>query len=312
MGQLNTLTEMREYYLSGNISKQQLEGSIFQYLLKNYEKYHIFRGSRDDWHDLLVDLYPRISRAIDTYREIGSSFDSYINAMIHWAYKEQRNKISSHQITEYTWWQARAEESMASSPEAEYAAENHDEPAVKKTFTHTAARDFSEQLLRMQEVFTARQILILFLKSYYFITEKMAAGVSESVNMKKEKLLEMVDKLHTIRKKREEEIHEIEAGIECQYYRCIVYQKRLMYTVHGSAGQTRLNRLLERARLRFEHMRKRLKGIRFDATNGQIAEILNIPKGTVDSSLYSIRKKSELLGFKWEKPLYSKINQQRS
>jgi DNA-binding CsgD family transcriptional regulator len=38
-------------------------------------------------------------------------------------------------------------------------------------------------------------------------------------------------------------------------------------------------------------MKKRLAGLRLDASNRQVAEILRIPKGTVDSALYSIKKK---------------------
>ena len=307
MEHTSVMTELRKEYLMGKCTKKELEGSIFQYLLNNYAKYHLYRGSREDWNDLLADLYPRISRAIDTYKDVGSSFDTYIHTMIHWAYKDHQNRRTSHQVTEYTWWRARAEESMAGSPETEYNTGVQEISSGMESRKPETAFYYARQEL-INGKFSAKQILILFLKSYYFINDKIVTQVSASLGIKKEKLLDMVDKLRMIRKKREDEIKEIEAGIESQYYRCIVYQKRLMYSIQGSSSHGKLNVLLERARRRFKLMRKRLKGIRFDATNCQIAEILNIPKGTVDSTLDSIKRKSKKMGFQWERPLYSKEN----
>jgi hypothetical protein len=46
---------------------------------------------------------------------------------------------------------------------------------------------------------------------------------------------------------------------------------------------------LERARKRYKAMRKRLGGIRMNASNRIVAEVLGIPKGTVDSGLFAIK-----------------------
>jgi hypothetical protein len=47
----------------------------------------------------------------------------------------------------------------------------------------------------------------------------------------------------------------------------------------------------ERARKRFYTMRKRLEGMRLSASNRMIAEVLGIPRGTVDSSLFAIKNR---------------------
>jgi DNA-binding NarL/FixJ family response regulator len=41
-------------------------------------------------------------------------------------------------------------------------------------------------------------------------------------------------------------------------------------------------------------MRKRLTGIRLDATNQQIAEVLGISKGTVASGLFALRTRIKI------------------
>ena len=304
--QRSSLTELRNSYLRGLIDKKQFEGLIFQYLQNNYERYYLFRGSLEEWEELLLNIYPRISKAIDKYEETGAAFDSYIGNMIHWAYKERKNRDTSHGVTEYSWWKAQAEELSTNTPEAVYGFSEQEEEQIYE-YNSSEEKTIEPYLNNeLKEILSDQQILILFLKSYYFITEGIISKVAETLDMDKELLWEMVEKLRVIRKKREDEIREIEAGIECQYYRCIAYQKRLVYTSEGSANEFRLTKLLERAKARFAKMRKRLRGIRFDATNRQIASVLNVPKGSIDSSLHSIRKKSKNCGFSWNRPLYSK------
>jgi hypothetical protein len=47
----------------------------------------------------------------------------------------------------------------------------------------------------------------------------------------------------------------------------------------------------ERARKRFYKMKKRLGGMRMSASNRMIADVLGIPRGTVDSSLSVIKNR---------------------
>jgi hypothetical protein len=56
-----------------------------------------------------------------------------------------------------------------------------------------------------------------------------------------------------------------------------------------------MRRCLEKSKLRIKALRKRLGAIRLDATNRQVAEILGVPKGTVDSSLYAIKSRQKNL-----------------
>jgi hypothetical protein len=138
---------------------------------------------------------------------------------------------------------------------------------------------------------TPRQILFLVLKSYYFMTEDFLHRIAETVGIGKKELQHLVDTLHEMRSKRETYIRELQERVYSQYYRCLAYEKRLSSTYEGTARHAKLTHYLDNARKRFQTMRKRLSGIRVDATNQQIATLLNIPKGTVDSALYSVREK---------------------
>ncbi len=82
-------------------------------------------------------------------------------------------------------------------------------------------------------------------------------------------------------------------NIYSQYYRCIVYEKRLEYLQENSAAYLKLKAQREKARKRLEKMRKRAASVRTEPTNNEIAEILGLSKGTVDSSLFNLKAKWE-------------------
>jgi DNA-directed RNA polymerase specialized sigma24 family protein len=275
MQRLSSLSEIHSEFILGRMNRKTLEGLIFQYLLDNFERYRMFSGDRDMWIDFISWLYSRLSRAIDYYKETGSSFDAYISTIIQWSYKEYRTREAEHYTTEFACWKARAEEMAVSSTEAEYYAEPESNPKM---------------LFPLVDI-KHKHILILILKSYYFLTDDFLNRVAITIKINKGELRKMIDKLHQVRSRREEKIQQFRNRIHSQYYRCLAFEKRLSSAQEGTAKYEKLKCCLQRARKRYSSMKKRIQGIRMDATNQQVADILNIPRGTVDSALHSIREK---------------------
>jgi hypothetical protein len=118
-----TLTELRSEYVSGRMERKTFEGLVFQYLLNNFERYRLFKGEKEKWGDYVSWLYPRLSRAIDYYKERGANFDTYISTIIQWSSKEYKIREAEHRATEYACWKARAEEMQTCSPEPDYSWE---------------------------------------------------------------------------------------------------------------------------------------------------------------------------------------------
>jgi DNA-directed RNA polymerase specialized sigma24 family protein len=264
------LSELYHQYEEGRLEKKKFEGLLFQYLVDNFERYHLFEGSRERWIDFLSWLYPRLSRAIEVYKDAGASFDAYITSIIHWSAKEYRSREADHYVTEFACWKAKAEETLVCNAEPEYP----------ETKTPT---------LPAKGIATPRQILMLLLKSYYFVSDDFLNRVAAGIGIEKESIRTMIDELRRRRTTKEKEVRELQERIQCQYYRCLSFQYRLASAFPGTAHYEKLKGCLERARKRFFAMRKRLEGIRVDATNRQIAEIMGIPKGTVDSNLHMVR-----------------------
>ena len=260
---------MYRLYKMERMSRKDLEGRIYQYLLDNYEKYRLFKGSRDKWNDFLSWLYPRISRAIELYRDQGSSLDAYINALVHGASREYRCREASHYLTEYACWRARAEEMMIQEDEPSYLDDRN---------------NFS-----IPFYMKPRQVLFLLLKSYFFASDELVEQVAGAIGMETEEISRMIEELRKRRSDQEEEILNLRNRLQCQYYRCLAYQKQMKNACSGTEYYKRLEDRFERARIRFSRMKKRLGGMRKGASNRMIAEVMGIPKGTVDSGLYAIK-----------------------
>jgi DNA-directed RNA polymerase specialized sigma24 family protein/predicted transcriptional regulator with HTH domain len=263
------LSDLYEMYTSRKLSKTNFEGKIFKHLLDNFERFRLFRGNRDTWSDFLASLYPRIVRAIDLYRDQGSSFDAYITSLIHCAAREYRCRESDRSITEYVCWKAKAEDVMVAESEPEY--------------------NESRKNVSIPTEINPRQILFLLLKSYFFVSDEFVKKVSQTIGMDPVLVQGIIDELRRRRFDKDAEIMNLRERLHCQHYRCIAYQKRLIYTQKGTDYHDRMKERYERARKRFFKMKKRLGGIRMSASNRMIAEVLGIPRGTVDSSLSAIK-----------------------
>jgi DNA-directed RNA polymerase specialized sigma24 family protein len=265
----STMDELFDRYTRKEINKKEFEGLIFRYILENYQRFHLFDWNKDKCTEYLCWLYPRLSRAIESYKNTGASFDAYISAMVHWSAREYRTRETDHRITEYACWKAKAEEMAVCDQEPEYPESRAPIPPVPNP----------------------RQVLVLLLKTYFYLSEDFLSRAAPALGIEKEKLRHLVEELRALRLRRDEEIRGLRERIHCQYYRCIAFEKRMESLSEDSARYIKTGEKLVRARARLGTMKARLASIRVEATNRQIAEVLGIPKGTVDSNLYAVKQR---------------------
>ncbi|MDR2551981.1 MAG: hypothetical protein LBD31_02285 [Treponema sp.] len=266
-----TMNDMLEDYLRGLIDRKELEGRLFMYIRDNQRRFYQNRWDPDTWQDFISWLYPRMSRAVDRYRDQGLGFDAYMHALVRLSAKEYSLRGKERRIVEKTWWNARAEEMAVCDPV---------EP------------DYSEGK-PPNKVSNPRQILILLLKSYHYLSETHLTRLAPVVGMDKDKLFHLVEKLRKIRVRREEIIGGLKERIYGQFYRCLAFEKRMLAAPPQSAHRLKMERCLETARKRLLSMRQRLSFMRTEASNKQVAEVLGIAKGTVDSSLYIVKQRNQ-------------------
>ena len=270
IGENDNVNSMLNDYKKGRIDRKELEGKLFMYIRGNPRRFCLSLFKIYTRDDFISWLYPRLSRAIDHYTEQGSSFEAYITTMVRLSAKEYSLRKKEHKIIEKTWWNAKALEMEAAEEEPEYP---DDTPIPGK-------------------VRNPRQVLMLLLKSYYYLSDDHINRLAPALGLKNDELYRMVDDLRLLRVEREEIINGLKERIHGQFYRCLAFERRLQSAAHYSAHWYKMKHSLETARKRLASMRRRLCAMRVEASNDQVAGIMGVAKGTVDSNLYAVRRKN--------------------
>jgi hypothetical protein len=266
------LDNMLKIYRYGRMDRKELEARIFFKIRENVLRFKPEKMDRESCSDFVSWLYPRIKRAVDRYEDHGSTFDSYINVLVKLSAKEYCLRKKDHRIMEQTWWDAKAEEMMVCEEE---------EP------------DYFEPKQDFSQVRNRKQVLLLLLKSYYFLSDDYISRAAPAIGMEEEELKKMVDTLRNQRLGQEERIRGLQERIYSQFYRCLAFENRMRAFPPGSSHGQAMKKRLEGAKRRLDTMKRRLATMRIDAPNWQIANLIGSKKGTVDSGLYTARRNYE-------------------
>jgi DNA-directed RNA polymerase specialized sigma24 family protein len=262
-----TLNGLFADFSAGLLEKKKLEGEIFRAIKEDVR--HLANWNREDNDEYLSWLYPRISQAIRTYRETGSSFETYIGALVRMTAKEFRSRKARTYLAESAAWMSVFPDMYTSEEPPEYGVHNEEETGPKPI--------------------NPRQLLILILKCCYYVSDDFLQRAAPRLGIQGEELDRMVNFLRKLREKREQCNAILQEKINYQFYRCIYYEKTLQSLPENSIAAQRLSGKLERGRGRLANMRERLVKKLPDPSNYQIAKLLGISKGTVDSVLYRLR-----------------------
>ena len=260
-------------FSAGLIEKRKFEGEIFKAIKADVRR--LYNWDRADNDEYLSWLYPRISQAIGAYRETGSTFESYIGSIVKMTAKEFRSKKAHTYVSESAAWMSVFPDMYTSEDPPEYicteeeAAPNPENP---------------------------RQLLILILKCCCYVSEDFIEKAAPSLGVPPEELSRMVNRLKKCREKREQNNIELQEKANYQFYRCMFFEKRLKAVPEDSITAQRIRGKLERGRERLARIRRKLAQRLPDPSNYQIAKVLGISKGTVDSVLYRLKLLSGALG----------------
>jgi len=267
------------------INRSKFEGLVFNYLVNNRTKIIIRYWRHDEYEEFISWFYPRLNKAIDTYKETGSSFEAYIINIVRTAAKEYRMKTVINEVTEHSAWNAQIPEFFAREETPVYFYEKSDS-------------EISQFIIQIKGRKNPKQLLALILKCYYFISDEFIGKIAVHTGLDKKILKEMIDKLRIIREKREDLIFRMKERIYGQFYRCIVYEHRLLHITENTAAYFRFKNRLEKARSRLEKMRARALKIKTYPSNREIAGVIGIAKGSVDAALYKLKVRLKALAEK--------------
>lgn len=275
------LNELYLKYYDGGIKKSDLESALYSYLVNNQDKTCLSHWTLDEFEDFISWFYPRLQRCIDSYKDTGASFEVFVNKFILVASREFHTRNVIHSVIEYSAWSARVPEMYA-----------HEEPSVYKCVEKDSDTEkIINKLIkdRRNGKTNTRRILALILKCYYYISVDFVDKIAPIIGMHPKELMKLINRIKTLRQKKDDYIYELKERIFSQFYRCMVYDKRISIMNENTITHKRLKTRLEKAKLRLEKMRSRMANIRTEATHKQIADVIGVKKGTIDSSIYKLK-----------------------
>jgi DNA-directed RNA polymerase specialized sigma24 family protein len=275
--QQKSLNYFYSQYSKGKLERSKLEGLIYIHLIENQGRTRLYMWNRVEYEDFISWFFPRMQKSIDTYCKTASAFESFIYTILHVSAREFRVRSVTNSVTEYSAWSARIPDYYA----------HEDLPAY---LTEKVQSSLSFENCKRKNV---KQLTVLILKCYYYVSEDFLDRLLPETGIDRKKIMEMIEKIRILRAKHDDAIYHFKERIHCQYYRCIVYEKRLSYLSENMSAYAKLKIKLEKARERLDKMRKRIASIRTSATNKQIAEVIGISKGAVDSHLFTLKNKWE-------------------
>jgi DNA-directed RNA polymerase specialized sigma24 family protein len=255
-------------YSAGLLEKRKLEGEIFRVVKESMRR--LANWDRADNDEYLSWLYPRISHAIGAYHETGSSFETYIGSLVRMTAKEFRSRKARSYLAESAAWISVFPDMYTYETPPEYVCE---EAAVSQPVN-------------------PRQLLILILKCCCYVSDDFLEKAAPRLGILPEELNRMVSSLKKLREKREQFNAELQEKANYQFYRCMYYEKRLKVLPENGITACRIKDRLNRGRERLLNIRQRLAKRLPDPSNRQIAKLLGLSKGTVDSVLYRLKSLS--------------------
>lgn len=274
----NKLNELYFLFKENSLSRNGLESSVYQYFIDNQDKTTLGRWEKDMYEDFLSWYYPRLCKTIDSYCEKEASFEVFMNVSLKLSAKEYYVNLTTKSFIEYSAWSVKVYDNYAREDAPHYLHEEQE-------------KTLSSFIDKTKKIKNTKQLLILILKCYYYVTDDFIDRAATHIGIDKEKLREMINQLHKKRADKEERIFRMKENIYTQYYRCIVYEKRLACLDENAVTYLKLKNRLEKARKRLEKMRNRVSNMRKNPSNKEIAELLGLSKGTVDSSLFNLKAK---------------------
>jgi DNA-directed RNA polymerase specialized sigma24 family protein len=268
-----SLNELYTHYTEGRLKRKSFESGIFRIIRKNFHRYGLVGWNREDKDDCLSLIYLRIGGAINNYQDTGSTFETYMSVLVRLTAKEFRSRQARVYTEETTAWVTQLPDMCVHEHEERYytdADEEEASPAKPKN---------------------PRQLLMLILKCCNHVGIDFLEKAAPLLNMEAETLYKMIDSLKKQGEKREMEAVALREKINRQFLRCVLFEKKLQLTTEDSIATQRIQKQLEVGRKRLLKIRRQLARKNIASSNAQIAKVMGIAKATVDSSMYSLKKR---------------------
>ena len=287
---LSLTQQVRSYQQSGEGLREilaEISLRVYRYPLGR------FGFSEDDCGEYYLFVYPRLLRTIERFQDRGKPFEWYLNSVLCWQLKEYRRRRLS---SEENW-------GIAAQPGFwEYGGQ----PAWSRGGCSGATAAFGEPKPAMLEALrrvcgprvsraAGRRLLFWALKHPARLVAEDIRTLAGLSGLPVSLLEQAVREVERTLLHREERLHRLYLRRNRAYARCLHFHAQLTRELDPERKE-QIRCRLDKARSCLHRTLDRLSGIRLRPSNREIARALQVPKGTVDSSLYWLKHRLMAFG----------------
>ena len=247
---------------------QKAEWAVACWIYK--ELHRKFQLDPDEAGNFFCDFYPKIRKLILQFENRGYPFEAYLYTTLRWQVLSYKKKLGHERLerqlfTFEPFWEVHQQEPLYSEcPPSQVSRELH------KTFS----------------TFRKRLIYVALRESEY-LDNSLIEALVQYTQIDRRWFLNCV---MALRRKVEDRKHRLEKARiyhNTCFYRYYIIQLQIQNC--SSPAQTKLyHRELLKVRRRLHRVSLQLQKIHVHPTNKEIAEVLNIPKGSIDSGIYYV------------------------
>lgn len=275
---MEDLDVLYRQYQEGKIERSTLERSVFSLLCAYPARFRLAHMSQEDRLDLVSELFPYIRRAIEQYKDVGSSFSAYLYSWIQWGVKGYHRTEKKGKTMEELYWKLTCEtDPMVAEPVA------LEEETVDPPQGDAPVIGFQGKRLNKQHV------LFLVLKCYRYISDDFARRIAQRLGMEEEALFSLIEKVKKLREHHDIWIDTLTERKQRYTLRILLLKRELAHPDLSEHKRKIIEERLAKLEQRLKAVTRRCQSLRTSASNNEVAQVLGIPKGTVDSGCYLLK-----------------------
>ncbi|MBN2536297.1 MAG: hypothetical protein JXB88_25670 [Spirochaetales bacterium] len=253
--------------------------------------------SDDDCGNFYLFFIPKLKKIAQTYKNAGSTFETYFNSVLFWKLKAYLNKQS---VFNHTW---------KTSALYDFWEPEQKGNSVLKIYLQIVEDSTLADIFminrngKMKNEAGKKQFLLFILKKAKDLDLEDISFISNITGYDYYWLIEIVEKLKDSLSCQFQRLARFRARRNRAFWRLKFFEKQLNNET-DKRQKARLKEKIERARETMKTAMDIISRIRLAPTHRKIAALFNVPKGTIDSLFLRLRKKLKRV-YKQQKKQYA-------
>jgi len=292
-----TLTEDVLEYQS---SRHGLEPLIERLALFVYRYPRMHLGwNEDDCGEFFCEFYPKLRRLVERFEYHGKPFEVYLIVTLKWqlrtyAGRKAAENLQLRVLAQENFWTC--DRSSETQHEEALSALDIDDPAELEIPPCICSLLKIDHRKRITDPSTKKRFLILALMSAVRLTESLIARIAYLTGYDPDWIHGLIEELRSrVQTRRSRLLHLAQKRNGC-FFRvyCLQEQLRLVAEDHL---RRELCRQIAHEELRLTNTLEEISRLPLAPTHRDVAEVLGVPKGTVDSGLYYLKESLTALSY---------------